>query len=121
MRWAALLSTILALPLLFLATNSSPGDTGQAATARCPDANRTGRFIAKVDVENVQRTALVNVSPKAAQRGPMPLIIALHGAGGTGRFMERYSGLTPVANKAGFAIAYPDAEGKFWQLVPNSD
>ena len=121
MRWAALLATLAAVPIFFLAQNSSHVDTGQAATARCPDADRTGRFVAKVEVENVQRTALVNVSPAAAQHGPMPLVIALHGAGGNGRFMERYSGLTPVANKRGFAVAYPSAEGKFWQLVPNSD
>ena len=113
--------TIAAVPLVFLAVNSSDVGTGQAATARCPDANRSGRFIVKLNVKGVQRTALANVSPAAARRGPMPLIVALHGAGGNGRFMESYSGLTPVANKAGFAVVYPDAEGKFWQLVPGSD
>jgi polyhydroxybutyrate depolymerase len=120
-RWVALLVTIVAVPLVFLAANSSHSDTVQAAAARCPDANRTGRFIEKVHIENVQRTALVNISPAAANNGPMPLIVALHGAGGNGKFMERYSGLTPVANQRGFAVVYPDAEGKFWQLVPNGE
>jgi polyhydroxybutyrate depolymerase len=121
MRWAALLAVIAAVPLVFLAGNSSRGDTGQAAAVRCPGGDRTGRFIEKVHIEDVQRTALVNISPAAARRGPMPLIVALHGAGGNGRFMERYSGLTPVANQRGFAVAYPDAEGRFWQLVPSGE
>src|SRR5690349_6446419 len=57
-RWAALLAAVAALLVLFLAGNSSHVDSGQAAAASCPDANRTGRFIEKVSVEGVQRTAV---------------------------------------------------------------
>jgi polyhydroxybutyrate depolymerase len=67
------------------------------------------------------RTALVNVPPSADGHHALPLMIALHGAGGWGRFMETYSGLTPVANQAGFISVYPDAAGKFWQLTPQGE
>jgi polyhydroxybutyrate depolymerase len=48
-------------------------------------------------------------------------VLALHGAGGNGRFMERFSGLTPVANRWGYVAVYPDAAGKFWQIVQGHD
>ena len=41
-----------------------------------------------------------------------PLILALHGGGGNGAWMEKVSGLTPKALAAGFAIAYPDGSGR---------
>jgi polyhydroxybutyrate depolymerase len=93
--------------------------TDRAATGApsCGPGKRTGRFVATVQIEGVQRTALVDVPPGAS----VPLVIALHGAGGNGRFMERYSGLTTAAHPRGIAVAYPDAEGKFWQLQPNGE
>jgi polyhydroxybutyrate depolymerase len=54
------------------------------------------------------RTALVHVP--AGLRRPAPLILAFHGAGGNGPFMQRYSGLSPVAQRAGMVVAYPTAD-----------
>ena len=45
-----------------------------------------------------------------------PLIVALHGAYGNGAFMERYSGLSRLADREGFAVVYPDAAGSFWRI-----
>jgi polyhydroxybutyrate depolymerase len=60
------------------------------------------------------RTAIVHLP--ARQHGPMPLILVLHGAGGNGPFMERYSGFSQLADRAGFGVVYPDA-GRFeWKL-----
>src|SRR4051794_41933409 len=38
-----------------------------------------------------------------------PLVVALHFATGTGRLMERATGLTAEARRAGFDVAYPPA------------
>jgi polyhydroxybutyrate depolymerase len=94
--------------------------TDRAATTKsssCAAGKRTGRFVATVQIEGVRRTALVDM-PAGAR---VPLVLALHGAGGNGRFMERYSGLTAAAHPRGVAVAYPDAEGKFWQLAPSGE
>jgi polyhydroxybutyrate depolymerase len=99
---------IALLPAADRAATGAPG---------CGPGKRTGRFVATVQAEGVRRTALVDV-PGGAR---VPLVIALHGAGGNGRFMERYSGLTTAAKPRGFAVAYPDAEGKFWQLAPSGE
>jgi polyhydroxybutyrate depolymerase len=60
------------------------------------------------------RSALVHI-PRA-RRGPMPVVVALHGAYGNGAFMERYSGLSRLADRQGFAVVYPDAGGAFWRI-----
>jgi polyhydroxybutyrate depolymerase len=46
--------------------------------------------------------------------GPWPLVIALHGHGGTAENMERLTGLMQYGKAQGFAVAYPDGIGKAW-------
>jgi polyhydroxybutyrate depolymerase len=60
--------------------------------------------------------ALLHV-PKRA-KGALPLVIALHGAGGTGPGMADYSGLSKTGDKYGFAVLYPTAGSSrhFWSL-----
>jgi len=53
------------------------------------------------------RTALVH-RPTSAPPGPLPLVIALHGLGGTGAQFH-FAGFDAVADREGFAVAYPDA------------
>jgi poly(3-hydroxybutyrate) depolymerase len=38
-----------------------------------------------------------------------PLVLAFHGGGGSGSGMERATGLSPLADRHGFLVAYPDA------------
>lgn len=60
------------------------------------------------------RTALVHL-PRRGRR-PLALLLALHGSHGSGAFMERYSGLSRLADTAGFAVVYPDAAGTSWRI-----
>ena len=47
--------------------------------------------------------------------GPMPLILMLHGAGGTGRRAVRLLG--PMAAELGCAVLAPDSRGATWDAV----
>ena len=67
-----------------------------------------------VDVDGRARTALVHVPHR--RRGQLPVVMALHGYGANGAFMERYSGLSRVADREGFAVVYPDADGPRWRI-----
>lgn len=58
------------------------------------------------------RTALVH-RPTSAPPGPLPLVIALHGLGGTGAQLH-FAGFDAVADREGFAVAYPDAIANAW-------
>ena len=63
-----------------------------------------------IDVNGVQRTFILD----GAGARPKPLIIALHGGGGSAeRFRER-SGLAEEAIARGFAIVWPESDGGHW-------
>lgn len=47
-----------------------------------------------------------------------PLVVAFHGAGGNGLRMRRYTGLSDLGDRAGFAVLYPTAPDGFWTLTP---
>jgi polyhydroxybutyrate depolymerase len=42
---------------------------------------------------------------------PLPLVVAIHGATSNPRLMERFSGLSDFADRAGFAVIYPAGTG----------
>jgi polyhydroxybutyrate depolymerase len=46
--------------------------------------------------------------------GPRPLILALHGGGGSADRFRRRSGLKEAALEAGFAIVFPDSDSGNW-------
>jgi polyhydroxybutyrate depolymerase len=60
--------------------------------------------------------ALLHVPPHT--KTPMPLVLAFHGAGGTGPGMAAYSGLSATGDHYGFAVLYPSAGSArhFWSL-----
>lgn len=58
-------------------------------------------------VDGLERTYILHVPPAAGE--PLPLIIVLHGGGGTGRKMQVELGFDPYADQRGFYVAYPDA------------
>lgn len=42
------------------------------------------------------------------------LVLALHGGGGTARYMERHSGFTKLADRDGFLVVFPEGVEKQW-------
>src|SRR3954454_7500567 len=58
---------------------------------------------------------LLHVPPDG--RAARALVLAFHGAGGTGPGMAGYSGLSVTADEQGFAVLYPSAaRNHFWSL-----
>ena len=52
----------------------------------------------------------------------MPLVVLLHGYGGSGGIQEAYFRLAPLAEELGFLYAYPDGEvdldgNRFWNAT----
>ncbi len=54
-----------------------------------------------------------------------PLLLALHGRGGQGRGMDKFSGFNPVADEKEFIVCYPDGYSRNWaddrQFGPAAD
>jgi len=57
------------------------------------------------------RSFLVHVPKKLAAANPA-LVVALHGGGTNGKKMERFCGLSEIAEQYGFVVVYPNGKGR---------
>ncbi|TAL27255.1 MAG: hypothetical protein EPN97_17920 [Alphaproteobacteria bacterium] len=53
-------------------------------------------------------------------KGPVPLVIALHGLTETGKIAKYRMRFDDVARREGFAVAYPDGIARGWTIIPPS-
>ncbi|RSV21581.1 PHB depolymerase family esterase [Sphingomonas sp. ABOLH] len=95
--------------------------TGTAALAapRCTasPANQSQR----ITINDGVRSVLLHLPPGFDPARPAPLVILLHGSGGTGAAMLRDSNLAEAADRHGFIVAAPDAgiphdQGFVWNI-----
>jgi polyhydroxybutyrate depolymerase len=112
----AVLLTVLLTSVGQLLRASPAGAQGTAEP--CLQAPTAGDSEISLMSGGVERTALVHVPPAAAGER-LPLLVALHGAGGM--FFEPYSGFSVLADAEGFIALYPDpleeADGRtFWNI-----
>lgn len=73
-----------------------------------PSTPKVYRFQETLTVDSRERTFTLNLPPSYYEAGPVPLVIAMHGGGGSGAQFESTSLLTPKGDAAGFAVVYPD-------------
>jgi polyhydroxybutyrate depolymerase len=86
------------------------------SAAPCPEvvAVAGDRVITVATVDGL-RTARLHV-PRSTLGHPAPLLLAFHGSGGSGRFMEGYSHLGGATSAAGVVGLFPDALHGRWRL-----
>jgi polyhydroxybutyrate depolymerase len=98
---------------LGLAACESAGRPGRPASL-CSPGDRMLRSVTDGDTHQ----ALLHI-PRGA-RGPLPLVMAFHGAGKGARFVSKYYGLSRLGDRKGFAVLYPQAShNTFWELTPS--
>src|SRR5579884_1139216 len=105
----ALLAALALVPLALLARQQ-----GVAATTACHSTLSSGAHTVQIMVGSVQRSALVHVPARLPAGARVPVLIALHGWGGSGPRMETYSGFSKLADRHGFLAAYPSSSGTHW-------
>jgi polyhydroxybutyrate depolymerase len=110
---------IAAAAAAVLLTMVTTTHTGSGEAQPCAP-HRAGNTTITLQSGGLKRTALVHVPPAAARGSrPLPLVMAFHGAGWWGAWMEHYTGLSTVADRGNFFVAYPDAYGKpaVWNIA----
>jgi polyhydroxybutyrate depolymerase len=110
----ALVAVAVALGAAFDASSTPAAPPPAPLTTGCAAPGKTTRITLDVPGQG-SRSAVVHVPRKHGKH--MPLVMALHGQGGTGSFMEQYSGLSRRADRAGFAVVYPDSVGPRWKIA----
>jgi len=64
-------------------------------------------------VNGIERHYIVHL-PRPARRGRLPVVVLLHGAGGTGRRVAVSTGFSAEADRRGFVAVYPDGVDRSW-------
>jgi polyhydroxybutyrate depolymerase len=89
------------------------------AASPCAQEPPSGDVPITLTSRGLTRHAILHVPPIAQTGQRLPLVVALHGAGGTGQGMEEYSGLDVVADGEDFAVVYPSTAKthSFWNYT----
>lgn len=73
-----------------------------------------GTSARSIKVGNVTRSYLLHVPPPYDNTKPAPLVLVFHGGESTPQQMERYTGLSDVADREGFIVVYPEGINRHW-------
>jgi polyhydroxybutyrate depolymerase len=119
-------SAFLFLALLFSVLNFNCISSGDNVSKPADDSNNLTENVsvystpAKYDYSSsiysggLQRTFDVHISSSYDETRPTPLIIVLHGGGGTGQGMPKLTNFNTIADRENFIIVYPDGFEKHW-------
>lgn len=101
-------------------TQSVPPSTGPAIAACVPEPIAPDTEM-RLDVDGVERLALIRAPATAPT--PRPLVLAFHGYGGGMWDLGYTGGLSDLAETEGFVAAYPQGigDGPTWDLQRGSD
>ena len=101
------------LCLLFLAAGVAV--TGCRSTAEVSPAAAGSTIVRKTGqrFNGFARTYRLHIPTGYRPQGAVPLVIAVHGAFSTASQFEKQSGLSALADRFGFAVAYPNGIGIF--------
>jgi polyhydroxybutyrate depolymerase len=100
--------------VLLVAGVAAAGIQGSEASAALNHAS--GSQAASMSFGGLNRTYRIYAPHLISRTTPVPLILVLHGGGGTGEGMEKLTlgGLNRLADRDGFVVAYPDGVGRTW-------
>ncbi|MBB5438918.1 polyhydroxybutyrate depolymerase [Pedobacter sp. AK017] len=77
--------------------------------AKNEEPEKIYRIAGKMNIDNRNRTYLLNLPPDYYNNeSTVPLVIALHGTGGSAAQFERDYRFTDQTNRTGFAVVYPE-------------
>jgi polyhydroxybutyrate depolymerase len=88
---------------------------GNGACTRSNAKARSNQLVSKSLIhDGIVRTYHVYVPASLKRKKSLPLVIALHGGGGSGTKMPRFHNFTEHADRNGFVIVFPDGLDKHW-------
>jgi polyhydroxybutyrate depolymerase len=91
---------------------------GQSPAVTGTDAEPLGDVPLAMTVGGQQRTYRLGLPTAYDPDAPAPLVLVLHGAGGTAEIMSIYAAVPTQAAARGIITATPDAIGGNWELGP---
>ena len=90
----------------------------QTTSASCTrsriQADRTGNLSKSLTHNDLERAYHLHIPSSYRNSTAAPLVVALHGGGGSGQKMATLSRLSLLADQNGFIVAYPEAVERHW-------
>ena len=101
--------------LLLTACPASPAESTTDVTAEMPSEmlGMARDFSGTLESGGIVRLYQVHVPARKANQA-LPLVLVLHGGGGSGLGMQTLTGMNSSADAAGFIAVYPNGEQKNW-------
>jgi polyhydroxybutyrate depolymerase len=101
---------VLLFPIIIFLPSSSWAD--ELFVQSC----HTGSFRNSIIVDGLERTYLIHIPLSFDKTKQMPLVIALHGGGGSGIGMVALTlgGFNTLSEREGFIVVYPDGIENHW-------
>ena len=97
--------------------HGQPAASGRPAESRaCGRDPEPGARTLTVRSGGLTRASRVHVPARVREGRPAPLLLVLHGAGGTGPEFEPYTRFSELADREGFVAVYPSAVDRFWTV-----
>lgn len=72
-----------------------------------------GNYEVRLGNQDDQRDMIIHIPPAYDGSVQLPMVIVLHGGGGSGAQVQRQIQLDPYADEYGFVAVYPDGSGRF--------
>jgi len=101
-------TTIPFLLAIVLMIGCVSGSAGRADSMQ-PNTANSGDHVITIRVGKLERHYTVHVPPGYDGKTSMPIVIMLHGGGGTGKAAATETGWGAKADEAGFLAVFPDA------------
>ena len=100
---------VLLIPMVLAVACGGGSDDGVSAGGLRPAVEHR-----RLEVDGMDRRYRLYTPPDAEDRGPVPLMLALHGSGNSAESLVDASELDEAASAGGFIVAYPEAIGLVW-------
>lgn len=94
--------------IFILVTHTAHGPDPALAASDAPAVARAETL----RVGSIERKYLLHVPTALRTGGPHPLVLVLHGGGGTGKMTEVKTGWSAKADREGFIVVYPEATSR---------
>ncbi|KYK35392.1 MAG: phospholipase [Theionarchaea archaeon] len=67
-----------------------------------------------IEVDGLTRTYIAHVPPSYDEMTPTPLVLVLHGGGGSAQKMVNFTGFNTLSDQEGFIVVYPNGVENHW-------
>ncbi|WP_155370248.1 alpha/beta hydrolase family esterase [Catellatospora vulcania] len=113
-RVLALLGIVTVLTACSPAAPTPPAASPSPALSLPPDQPGPGDHRLAIVHAGVKRDYTLHAPPGYQPGQTLPLVLVLHGRPGTSAGAAGQSGMSPLADRAGFLVAYPQGAGGSW-------